>query len=665
MAPVRRPDLEPPMSSENREPTRTASQAGIRVRWPGVERWWNEAVLARLRIIRAIPSAGLALASVLLLVNVVLGLLPVAFVVATSVLIGQVPAAVESGVGSEAWSVLVRTFMVAAAVFALQTFLTPVQHMLGELMTRRMDGLLQQRFIRASLRSTGIGPLEDPAVLDSLDEVNRWFEARAHTPGSACAGMLALVARYVRLVALAVLLGVVASWGMAVALLVAVLVFRTGQRGGLRVLSRVYDTGVGPMLRRANYLRDVAMGARNAKELRLFGLTAWFTDRYVDDHTRAHNRVARARRRVFFVPYLGYTALGLVVVCSVLALLASGAAQGAVSLTGLALALQATTAMVMAGANYPEADLQTSLGMRAWQSLDTLDDRISRATGQSPSPGAAGPGEESVSGPTSAAVELRSVRFSYPNTGRPVLDGLDLSLAHGQCTAVVGVNGAGKTTLVKLLTRLHEPDAGDIAVDGRDIRRIPVELWRRQVSVVFQDFVRYEFSAADNIACGAVHHPADREMVRSAARRAGILGTLEALPNGLDTVLSRKHEGGAELSGGQWQRVAIARSLYALDAGARLLILDEPTSALDVRAEAAFFDSFIELTSGVTSVLISHRFSSVRRADRIVVVEAGHVVEQGTHEELMELGNRYARMFRIQAERFDLADHGEGRGGIR
>ncbi|MFJ9554379.1 ABC transporter ATP-binding protein [Nocardiopsis sp. NPDC101807] len=630
-----------------------------------MERWWEEAVLARVRVIRAIPSTGPALASALLLVNVVLGLLPVAFVVATSVVIGQVPAAVAAGVGSQAWSSLVRTFLAAAALFALQTLLTPVQQMLGELMTRRMDGLLQQRLIRASLRSTGIGPLEDPAVLDSLDEVNRWFEARAHTPGSACAGMLALVARYVRLVALAVLLGVVASWATAAALLLAVLVFRTGQRGGLRVLSRVYDTGVGAVLRRANHLRGVAMGARDAKELRVFGLTSWFADRYVDEHTRAHDRVSRARRRVFLVPYLGYTALGLLAVCSVLALLASGAAQGTVSLTGLALALQATAAMVTCGADYPEADLQTSLGMRAWQSLATLEERMSRAGGQAPPPEAADAGEEPATGPAPASVELRSVRFSYPGAGGPVLDGLDLSLAPGRCTAVVGVNGAGKTTLVKLLTRLHEPDAGDIVVDGRDVRRMPVALWRRQVSVVFQDFVRYEFSAADNIACGAVHLPVDREGVRDAARRAGVLDALEALPRGIDTVLSRRYEGGAELSGGQWQRVAIARSLYALDAGARLLVLDEPTSALDVRAEAAFFDSFVALTAGVTSVLISHRFSSVRRADGIVVVEGGRVVEQGTHEELMALGGRYARMFRIQAERFDLADRGEGGGGTR
>jgi ATP-binding cassette subfamily B protein len=257
-------------------------------------------------------------------------------------------------------------------------------------------------------------------------------------------------------------------------------------------------------------------------------------------------------------------------------------------------------------------------------------------------------------------VALAGVGFRYP-CGRPaVLDGLDLVLPAGRCTAVVGVNGAGKTTLVKLLTRLYEPTAGRITVDGTDLRALPVDGWRRQVSVVFQDFVRYELTAAENIACGAVHLPPDRDAVRAAAARAGVLDVLERLPRGLDTVLSRAHRGGAELSGGQWQRVAIARSLYALDAGARLLILDEPTAALDVRAEAAFFDSFVALTRGVTSVLISHRFSSVRRADRVAVLDGGRVVELGGHAELLASEGHYARLFRLQAERFAAGLTAEG-----
>jgi ATP-binding cassette subfamily B protein len=244
------------------------------------------------------------------------------------------------------------------------------------------------------------------------------------------------------------------------------------------------------------------------------------------------------------------------------------------------------------------------------------------------------------------------VSFSYPGSERLVLDGLDLELPVGRCTAIVGVNGAGKTTLVKLLTRLHDPTAGRITADGIAIDDFDVRAWRRQVSVIFQDFVRYELTAADNIALGAAYAPRDETAVRRAAERAGALGAFSEHPQGLATMLGRGYEGGVDLSGGQWQRLAIARSLYALSAGAKLLVLDEPTSALDVRAEAAFFDSFVELTRGVTSILISHRFSSVRRADNIVVIEGGRVIEQGDHDELLAAGRTYSRLFNLQAERF-------------
>jgi ATP-binding cassette subfamily B protein len=179
-----------------------------------------------------------------------------------------------------------------------------------------------------------------------------------------------------------------------------------------------------------------------------------------------------------------------------------------------------------------------------------------------------------------------------------------------------------------------------------------VDDWRRQIGVIFQDFNRYELTAAENIGFGAIELASDREQIRAAAARAGILATLERLPEGLDTPLARQYKGGAELSGGQWQRVAIARALFALENGASILVLDEPTAALDVRAEAAFFEKFVEVTRGATALLISHRFSSVRHADNIVVLAEGGVIEQGSHEELLAANGRYAELFHLQAERF-------------
>jgi ATP-binding cassette subfamily B protein len=260
-----------------------------------------------------------------------------------------------------------------------------------------------------------------------------------------------------------------------------------------------------------------------------------------------------------------------------------------------------------------------------------------------------------------SGIRLEGVTFRYPGSERDTLAGIDLDIPVGQSLAIVGANGAGKTTLVKLLCRLYEPTSGQITVDGVDLAAIDARAWQRQVAAIFQDFVQYPLSACDNVGFGAVHCANDVERLAAAARRAGALDIVESLPRGWDMVLSREFTGGTQLSGGQWQRIALARALFAAgsggrasggDVGARLLILDEPTAALDVRAEAELYDRFLDLTQGLTTILISHRFSTVRRADRIVVIEHGRVLEQGNHDELVALGGRYAEMFALQASRF-------------
>jgi ATP-binding cassette subfamily B protein len=245
------------------------------------------------------------------------------------------------------------------------------------------------------------------------------------------------------------------------------------------------------------------------------------------------------------------------------------------------------------------------------------------------------------------AVRLDGVRFTYRGRERPTLDGLSLEIPPGQSLAIVGENGAGKSTLIKLLCGLYEPDSGRIAIDGAP----PLQA-RDRVGVIFQDFVRYPLPLRENVAFGHLPLIGDGAALEEALRDAGAGALLETLPRGLDTVLSREFEGGADLSGGQWQRVALARALAAVRGGAGLLILDEPTAALDVRAETELFDRFLELTRDVTTVLVSHRLSSVRRADRIVVIDGGRVAEDGTHDQLMRRGGRYAAMFSLQAERF-------------
>ena len=245
-------------------------------------------------------------------------------------------------------------------------------------------------------------------------------------------------------------------------------------------------------------------------------------------------------------------------------------------------------------------------------------------------------------------IRFRDVTFTYPTGSEPVLTGFNLTIPAGTSLAIVGQNGAGKTTIAKLLCRFYDPDSGAIEVDGVDIRELDVDSWRARLAATFQDFVRFELPLRENVApLGA----SDEDVVASleAAGGTGLAG--------LDTVLSKAYAGGTDLSGGQWQRVALARSVCAVRLGAGVVLLDEPTAQLDVRGEAEIFDRLLEATRDVTTILVSHRFSTVRHADRICVVEDGQVVELGTHDELMAQGGRYFTMFDLQASRF--AEHDE------
>jgi ATP-binding cassette subfamily B protein len=315
--------------------------------------------------------------------------------------------------------------------------------------------------------------------------------------------------------------------------------------------------------------------------------------------------------------------------------------------------------------NYFQEDWQTQYGLGALEALQNFEAGSAALAPGNAAPGNTAPGNtgpQNEGSPADAArdpagmpretLRFDAVSFRYPGAERLVLDGLSLDVPTGKSLAVVGLNGAGKTTLVKLLAGLYQPASGAIRVDGTDLRELPLAAWQRNVAAIYQDFERYQLPAAENIAFGDAAGPAARDDIRWAAAQAGILEVLEALPRGLDTPLAAGYADGTDLSGGQWQRVALARAFYALRGGARILILDEPTASLDVRGEAEFLDQFIELTQGVTTIVISHRFATVRHADTIVVLDGGRITEQGTHESLLADGGRYAELFRLQAERF-------------
>jgi ATP-binding cassette subfamily B protein len=252
-------------------------------------------------------------------------------------------------------------------------------------------------------------------------------------------------------------------------------------------------------------------------------------------------------------------------------------------------------------------------------------------------------GTRAASGMPASEIRFRDVTFAYPGTNEPVLAGFDLTIPTGSSLAIVGQNGAGKTTLAKLLCRLYDLQGGAIEIDGVDLREIDLDAWRSRVAAVFQDFIRFELPLRDNVAPAG----APDDAIGDALVAAGAATLAD-----LDTVLARGYAGGTELSGGQWQRVALARALCAVRMGAGVVLLDEPTAQLDVRGEAEIFDRILTATRHTTTILISHRFSTVRHADRICVLEGGRVVELGTHEELMASGGRYRTMFDLQASRF-------------
>ncbi len=612
----------------------------------------RELAEARWNIIRLVPQAGPWLVAAAAGVYLLAGALPVVFVGATSVVLGKVPAAVQGGLHSTAWSSLLAVFAVAAVAFVGQQIVAPFGTSLGELVARRVDGRQFDELMSASLRSAGVAPLEEQQALDDLRGAASALEFGLQSPGQACAGLLALIARYTQLTGYAVMVGAAFSWLAAAGLVAAVMLFRYGQRGGLRKYAALRFSLVAGE-RKSDYLRKLAIQTGAGKEIRVFGLVGWLREAMRDAYLQVLAPVWAERRRVYLWPFVWFGLWGFTVAAVVFGVIGASATHG-LTLTRFVLVMQASLGALRLGEFYPEADLATAIGMKAHEAVQRFAARLGASAADNAAEGtlmSAGDVPDPVN-----AIHFDGVTFRYPGQQRAVLDGLDLTIPVGRCTAIVGLNGAGKTTLVKLLARLYEPVQGSVRADGVDIRSYPLAGWRGKLGVIFQDFARYEASAAENIAFGAIAHRGDGDGIRDAARAVDLAETLDRLPLGLDTPLARHLTGGTELSGGQWQRIGLARALFALRHGAPIVVLDEPTASLDVRAEARFFDEFADLTRGATTLLISHRFSTVRHADLIVVLEYGRVAEQGSHDELLARDGRYAALFRLQAERFGEAE---------
>jgi ATP-binding cassette subfamily B protein len=566
-------------------------------------------------------------------------LLPIGVLVAMGRMVGSLPEAFEYGFGSPAGDALVWSIVLVGVAFFAAMMVTPFHEWLAAAIKIRLTYAVQTRLMAAVSAPVGIGHLEDPAVLDRValasGSLMNFFPADAPA-------VLATVVGY-RLLWLTgcVIVGSF-RWWLGVALF---LVWQLTRRPLLAVIKEHVAAfgGNAAVMRRADYFHGLATKPAAAKELRIFGLGAWVVERYRHHWIEGMEEVWWIRAGMSVT--VARIGLGLMAVyVGVCAVIAKAAYDGDLSLQRVAILLPVLF-MTMSGGGLSFDDLSLEWQLSALPELDSLEaDLAARRS--------ALPGTTATDGLPAEAIRFEQVGFRYPGASADVFEALDLTIPAGRSTAIVGSNGAGKTTLVKLLARLHDPTEGRITIDGRPLDKLDAPSWQQKVAVVFQDFAHFPLSVAENIGLGARAHLDDLEGIRTAAGLAGIDEFVESLPNRWDTQLSRQLSGGVDLSGGQWQRLALARALFAARHGATVLVLDEPTSWLDVRGEAAFFERFLELTAGLTTIVISHRFSTVRLADQICVIEGGALAEVGTHDDLLERSGRYAHMFRLQAARF-------------
>jgi ABC-type multidrug transport system fused ATPase/permease subunit len=569
-----------------------------------------------------LPQASPGLAAAWWTALLFRGVLPVAFAVAMGAVVG----AVQRG-GS-----LAAPLAFTGAVFVLLQVISPIHQAISSNLGDRAADWLYSRLTAACVQPPGMGHLEDPKLTSDLT-VARDFDIGMTGPplrismdfiangmmemisGVACALILARYAWWAPIV-------LAGAWIATNYLLRESAIWRDRNTEEVRGAQRD-----------AEYAYRLAVDPPASKELRLFGLSGWTIDRFIARRTRLHE-LQYAATRLREKPMLWSVLLVVSANVLIFWMLAADAGAGRISL-GEAVVYVQTAIGVSA----------VAFGGFSW-ALDGASAPVAAVLRLQPAMRAAGTlpaGDRSATGMPSGAIRLRDVTFAY--TGAPVLEHLDLTIPAGASLAIVGQNGAGKTTLAKLLCRLYDPQSGAIEIDGVDIREFDLASWRSRVTAVFQDFLRLELPLRDNVAPAG----APDEVVRAALEAAGAANLAE-----LDTILARGYTGGTDLSGGQWQRIALARALAAVKLGAGVVLLDEPTAQLDVRGEAEIFDRLLAATRHCTTILISHRFSTVRHADRICVLEHGRVVELGTHPELMALGGRYRTMFDLQAQRFQV-----------
>ncbi len=595
---------------------------------------WRE----RLSALRNVPpvlkivwDSGPLVVAFGLILRLFTSLLPVAILAVTKLIIDIIvqAASTHQAVPPRLWWLVGVEFGLAV----LSAILTRVIDYLDSLLADRYTRYVSIQVMKHAAELDLIA-YEDPVFYDRLD--------RARVQATDRLAMIQSIGRLVQQVITAVSMSVsimIFSPWLMLLLIVGVIPAFLGE-SHFAFLGYAKNFRQTPIRRQLDYLRQLGGSREAAKELRLFALNGFLTDRFtrLSDQIYEEN-VALSRRKLLagamlsIIGTLGYySAYAFVIWRTVQGQLTIG------TLTFLAGAILQASSNIQLTFSTLSGIADQALFLTDLLAFFQMQPTIRSKPNALPAPR-----------PIQRGFEFRNVCFAYPGSPRLILNQLNFHLHPGERVALIGENGQGKTTIVKLMTRLYDPTEGQILLDGVDLREYDLEDLYREIGVIFQDFMRYEMTARDNIAVGKVQELENLELLQSAARKSLADQVVAQLPLKYEQMLGRRFDGGVDLSGGEWQKVALARA-YLRDA--QLLILDEPTAALDARSEFEVFRRFAELTTGKMALFISHRFSTVRMADRIVVLENGRIAEEGSHEQLTSRGGRYAEMFELQASSY-------------
>ena len=554
------------------------------------------------------------------------GLLPALFAIAMGNLVG----AVNDGTS------LAFPLAQVGLIFVLFQVLTPLHQVISSNLGSKTAAWLYDELTSACVAPSGMAHLENPENINDLTMARDFDLGISGPPLNISMDFIASgLVEFIGGIASALVLFAYAWWAPLVlggAWLATHYLLRESGVWKDRNTTRVQSAQ-----RHAHYAYKIAVEPPAAKELRLFGMSNWIVDRFRESRQLLHDlrwEATRLREKSMFWCVLLVISANIILFYS----MAWSALNGDLELNQMVTFASAaiSTSMIAFGGLSWAMDSASAPAV----AVMSLHEKMLPSAVLSE-------GDKSALGVPRQQIKFQDVSFAYPGFTKPVLENFSLEIPAGSSIAIVGQNGAGKTTLAKLLCRLYDTTDGDIMVDGTRLSEFNISNWRTRVAAVFQDFIRFELTLRENVApLGAP----DSDII-AALEDAGAANLAS-----LDTTLSKAYTDGIDLSGGQWQRIALARALCAVRQGAGLVLLDEPTAQLDVRGEAEIFNRILDATRDLTTILISHRFSTVRRADRICVLEEGRVIEFGSHEELMELNGRYHTMFELQASRFDEQD---------